>query len=57
MRDVFVNGFGACLPNTPISSSEMEDYLGCIGNKPSRHRALVLRQIIDENIRHKKSIF
>ncbi|MGH1404012.1 MAG: 3-oxoacyl-[acyl-carrier-protein] synthase III C-terminal domain-containing protein [Alphaproteobacteria bacterium] len=44
MRDVFVNSFGVYLPNAPIPSSEMEDYLGYINDKPSRHRALVLRQ-------------
>lgn len=44
MRDVYINGLGVFLPNAPISSAEMEEYLGYINGKPSRHRALVLRQ-------------
>lgn len=32
------------LPGDPVPSSEMEDYPGYINGKPSRHRALVLRQ-------------
>ncbi|MCB1563847.1 MAG: 3-oxoacyl-ACP synthase [Alphaproteobacteria bacterium] len=43
-NNVFINGLGAFLPGDPVPSSEMEDYLGCINGKPSRHRALVLRQ-------------
>lgn len=44
MRDVYINGLGAFLPGSPIPSSEMEEYLGHVNAKPSRHRALVLRQ-------------
>ena len=44
MIDVFINGLGTFLPNAPVSSTEMEKYLGYIDNNPSRHRALVLRQ-------------
>jgi 3-oxoacyl-[acyl-carrier-protein] synthase-3 len=43
-NDVFINSFGAFLPGDPIPSSEMEDYLGYVNGKASRHRALVLRQ-------------
>lgn len=44
MHDVYINGLGAFLPGPPVPSAEMEDYLGRVGGKPSRHRALVLRQ-------------
>ena len=44
MNDVYINSFGAFLPNDPVPSDQMENYLGCIYDKPSRHRALVLRQ-------------
>lgn len=44
MTDVFINSLGAFLPGDPVLSSEMEDYLGCINGKSSRHKALVLRQ-------------
>lgn len=41
---MYINSLGAFLPGKPVPSSEMEDYLGCIHGKNSRHRALVLRQ-------------
>ncbi|MFN7112736.1 MAG: 3-oxoacyl-[acyl-carrier-protein] synthase III C-terminal domain-containing protein [Alphaproteobacteria bacterium] len=44
MNDVYINSFGAFLPGAPIGNAEMEEYLGLIGGRPSRHRALVLRQ-------------
>ncbi|TVQ84220.1 MAG: StlD/DarB family beta-ketosynthase [Micavibrio sp.] len=44
MREVYINSFGAFLPGDPVVNSEMEEYLGLIGGKKSRHRALVLRQ-------------
>ena len=44
MTDVFINSFGAFLPGAPVPNSQMEDYLGHIGGKKSRHRAIVLRQ-------------
>ncbi len=44
MHNVFINSLGVFLPNEPIPSSEMEDYIGLIHGKPSRNRALVLRQ-------------
>ncbi len=44
MHDVYINSFGAFLPGEPIPNSAMEQHLGYIGGKPSRSRALVLRQ-------------
>lgn len=44
MTHVYLNSFGAFLPNTPIGHKEMEDYLGLIHGQKSRHRAIVLRQ-------------
>ena len=44
MHDVFINSLGAYLPGPPISNSDMETYLGYIHGKPSRYRAMVLRQ-------------
>ena len=43
-RDVYINGLGAFLPGPPVPSHDMETYLGLVGGKASRHRALVLRQ-------------
>ncbi len=42
--EVYINSFGTFMPGPPITSSEMEDYLGYVCGKPSRHKALVLRQ-------------
>lgn len=44
MNKVFINSLGVFLPGDPISNMDMENYLGFIGGKPSRYRALVLRQ-------------
>ncbi len=44
MGNVYINGWGRFLPGTPIPSSEMENYIGLIDGKPSKHRALDLRQ-------------
>ena len=43
-RSVYINKTASFLPNSPISNDEMEDYIGLIGGKPSRVRAIVLRQ-------------
>lgn len=43
-KDVYINAFGKFLPGQPIQNSQMEDYLGLINGKPSKARALVLRQ-------------
>ncbi len=44
MRDVFINSFGIFLPGEPVTNSAIENYIGNIGGKASRNRALVLRQ-------------
>lgn len=44
MTGVYINSLGAFLPGPPVSNSEMEDYIGRIGGKDSRNRALILRQ-------------
>lgn len=44
MQDVYINSLGCFLPGEPIGNAEMEEHLGYIGGKPSRSRALVLRQ-------------
>ena len=43
-RSVYINKTASFLPNSPISNDEMEDYIGLIDGKPSRVRAIVLRQ-------------
>ena len=44
MHDVYINALGSFLPGNPISSNDMEKYLGFINGRPSRNRAVVLRQ-------------
>ena len=43
MNPVYIVATGAFLPNDPISNEEMEPVLGQVGGKPSRGRAIVLR--------------
>src|SRR6478736_2445248 len=40
---VYITRTGSFLPNEPISSDEMESYLGYINGKPSKSRRIVLR--------------
>jgi 3-oxoacyl-[acyl-carrier-protein] synthase-3 len=40
---VYVTRAGAALPNAPVSNEQIEAMLGQVGTKPSRARALVLR--------------
>ncbi|MEQ1552754.1 MAG: beta-ketoacyl-ACP synthase III [Ferruginibacter sp.] len=42
-KEVFINNTSNFFPNEPIANDEMEAYLGLINNKPSRSRAIVLR--------------
>ena len=42
-KSVYINRLAKFLPNDPVSNDEMESYLGMIGEKPSRARAIVLR--------------
>jgi len=43
MNNVFITGISKFLPNNPVSNDEMEEYIGMIGNKPSKARRIVLR--------------
>ena len=43
MYDVFITKASTFLPNEPVSNDEMESYLGLVNNKPSKARALILR--------------
>jgi 3-oxoacyl-[acyl-carrier-protein] synthase-3 len=43
MYDVFITKASTYLPNEPVSNDEMETYLGYINDKPSKARALILR--------------
>jgi len=42
--EVFINGLGRFMPGKPVSSADMEDYLGRVNGQASRYRAPVLRQ-------------
>jgi 3-oxoacyl-[acyl-carrier-protein] synthase III len=42
-NEVYITRTAKFLPNQPISSDEMEDYLGMISGKPSKSRRIVLR--------------
>ncbi|MDR6515237.1 beta-ketoacyl-ACP synthase III [Chryseobacterium camelliae] len=43
MYDVFITKASTYLPNEPVSNEEMETYLGLVNEKPSKARALILR--------------
>lgn len=43
MRQVYITRLSKCLPNDPISNDEMEGVLGMVNGKPSKARAIVLR--------------
>lgn len=43
MNEVFIIKTSRFLPNNPVSSDEMEDYLGYINGRPSKSRRIVLR--------------
>lgn len=42
-ESVYINKIAAFLPGNPVSNDEMEEYLGVIGGKKSRSKAIVLR--------------
>ncbi|MBO6825350.1 MAG: beta-ketoacyl-ACP synthase III [Sneathiella sp.] len=44
MRDVYITSAGGFLPGSPITNSQMEEYLGYIKGKPSRFGKMILRQ-------------
>src|SRR6201996_593453 len=43
LKQVYITNTSAYLPNDPVSSDEMEEYLGYINDKPSKSRKIVLR--------------
>src|ERR1700738_4979162 len=42
-NEVYITNTSIYLPNDPISTADMESYLGYINNKPSKSRKIVLR--------------
>jgi 3-oxoacyl-[acyl-carrier-protein] synthase III len=40
--NVYLNGWGVCLPNDPVSNDEIEAVLGAVGGRPSRMKDLIL---------------
>lgn len=43
MSEVYINRIASFLPNAPVSNDEMEQFLGVINDRPSRSKAIVLR--------------
>lgn len=43
MKEVYIVRTSRFLPNEPVSNEEMESYLGLVNGKPSRSKAIVLR--------------
>lgn len=43
-NDVYITALGKYLPGKPISNQEMEQHLGLINGKKSKHSAFILRQ-------------
>lgn len=43
LKQVYITNTSIFLPNDPVSSDEMEEYLGFINDKPSKSRKIVLR--------------
>ncbi len=43
LRPVYITHTSVFLPNDPVPSDEMEEYLGYINNKPSKSKKIVLR--------------
>jgi len=44
MNTVYITSAGICLPNSPISNEEMEDYLGKVNGQESRAKNKILQQ-------------
>ena len=42
-REVYITRLARFLPGNPVSNDEMEEYLGMVAGKPSRSKALILR--------------
>jgi 3-oxoacyl-[acyl-carrier-protein] synthase III len=43
MYNAYINSIGKFLPNAPIANDEMEDFLGKIGDRPSKARSRILK--------------
>lgn len=43
LQDVYLTSAGVFFPNDPVKNSEVEDYLGLVGGKPSRYRKIIQR--------------
>jgi 3-oxoacyl-[acyl-carrier-protein] synthase-3 len=43
MHTAYINSIGKFLPNAPIANDEMEDFLGKIGDRPSKVRSRILK--------------
>ena len=43
MNEVYITKSSVYLPNEPINNDEMENYLGLVNGKPSKAKALILR--------------
>lgn len=43
-EQVFINRISSFLPNDPVENDEMEQFLGYVGDSPSRVRPIILRQ-------------
>lgn len=43
MQPVYITKTSSFFPNEPVPSSDMEQYIGMIGGKPSRAKELILR--------------
>ncbi len=42
-KEVYITNTSSFFPNQPVSNDEMEEYLGCINNQPSKSKSIVLR--------------
>ena len=54
MRPVYITRLSKFLPNDPVANDEMEHILGMVGDKPSKARAIVLR---NNGIKHRYYAF
>src|SRR5690606_21535886 len=43
MNEVYITKSSTYLPNNPVQNEEMEEYLGLVNGKPSKAKALILR--------------
>ncbi len=43
INSVYINNIQTFLPGLPVANDQMEDYLGLVGDKPSRARKIILK--------------